>query len=65
MKIALCLSGLAEGKNDIGRNSGGIDYSFPHFKEHFFDKYDVDVFVHSWSTDNIVLYIDDMHHCFL
>ncbi len=52
MKIALCLSGLAEGKNDIGRNSGGIDYSFPHFKEHFFDKYDVDVFVHSWSTDS-------------
>ena len=51
MKIALCLSGLAEGTNDIGRNSGGIDYSFPHFKEHFFDKYDVDVFAHSWSTE--------------
>jgi len=53
MKIALCLSGLAHGKNDIGRNSGGIKYSIEHFKEHLLDnpKYDVDVFVHSWSTD--------------
>jgi hypothetical protein len=51
MKIALCLAGLAAGKNDIGRNSGGIEYSISHFKEHIMDKYDVDVFAHSWSVD--------------
>ena len=36
-KIALCLSGLSGGKNDIGRDSGGIDYSFSHFKKHILE----------------------------
>ena len=51
MKIALCLSGLAKGKNDIGRDSGGIEFSINHFRENLFNKYDVDVFVHSWSVN--------------
>ena len=51
-KVALCFSGLARGKNDIGRDSGGIDYSFPHIKRHILKKNDVDIFVHSWSVDS-------------
>ena len=50
MRVALCLSGLAGGKNDIGRDSGGIEHSFPNFSKHILEKNDVDVFVHSWST---------------
>ena len=45
------MSGLAQGKNDIGRESGGIDYSYEHYLKHIIEKNDVDVFVHSWSTE--------------
>ena len=53
MKIALCLMGAvgaAEKKYGVGHP---IDPRIGHYfyKKHIFDCNDVDVFIHSWSTD--------------
>ena len=53
MKIALCLMGVvgaAENKYGVGHP---IDPRIGHYfyKKHIFDCNDVDVFIHSWSTD--------------
>jgi len=50
MKIALCLHGIASGFND-----SGVPVSFGEgvesIKENILNKYDVDVFYHTWSKD--------------
>ena len=53
MKIALCLYGLVGGKTGKDGKGGCLDYkvAWNHYKEHIIDKNDVDVFIHTWSTD--------------
>lgn len=56
MKIALCLHGLVgsiKGKNHqmLGGSDIVLQKSFEHNKKYILDKYDCDVFVHSWSTE--------------
>lgn len=56
MKIALCLHGLVgsiKGKNHqlMGGSDIVLQKSFEHNKKYLLDKWDVDVFVHSWSTE--------------
>ena len=53
MKVAFCLIGIVgavEGKYGTGCP---IDYRIGHYfhKKHIFDNNNVDVFIHSWSTD--------------
>ena len=53
MKVALCLMGIVgavEEKYGLGQS---IDYRIGHhfIKKHILDKNDVDVFIHSWSTE--------------
>ena len=55
MKIALCFMGVVggdKGKSGLGSSDGILDISHKHFKNHVFDKNDVDIFVHSWSTES-------------
>lgn len=71
MKLALCLHGKVGGitgkhmHNDVS-NLEVLKLAYKHNKEFIFDKYDVDVFIHSWSTDladDIVdLYNPKRHH---
>ncbi len=50
MRIALCLHGLSGGKNSKNRLiNHTIGYKC--FKQELIDKYDVDVFIHSWTID--------------
>jgi hypothetical protein len=64
MKVALCLSGFAGGNSkkvfggQMWNGKTGLVYPVPdfklgykHYKKHIFDNNDVDVFMHSWSTD--------------
>lgn len=53
MKIALCLSGIVGGKEGKDGIGGPIDFKlcFNHYKKHILDINDVDVFIHSWSTE--------------
>jgi len=53
MKIALCLYGLVGGKVGKDGKGGDLDYqiAYDHYKKHILDKNDVDIFIHSWSTD--------------
>jgi len=56
MKIALCLFGVignSEEKASHSRKRSEDILKLAHksYKEHFLDKYDVDVFVHTWSVD--------------
>ena len=52
MKIAFCLYGLAGGTND---KHGGlkVDYkiAYEYYAKHFFNKYDIDIFIHTWSVE--------------
>jgi len=52
-KVALCLYGLVGGKIGKGSKGGSVDYmiAYEHYKKHIFDKNNVDVFIHSWSTN--------------
>ena len=50
MKLAICLQGLSSGKNDKGDPVAFIK-SYEYLKKNILDKNDVDIFVHSWSTD--------------
>lgn len=50
MKVALCLYGLATGKNDKGCLVD-FDIAFQHYKKHILDKNNVDIFIHTWSVD--------------
>lgn len=50
MKIALCLHGLADGKNSKGKPVRA-EIGAKCFAEKLFKQYDVDVFLHSWSVD--------------
>ena len=49
MKVALCLSGYFSSKKD--KSSNGFD-GFKHIKKQILDKTNVDVFIHSWDTEN-------------
>ena len=56
MKVAVCFSGLVgstKGKSHkrIGNAKKCFEISSKLYKKHILDKNDVDVFVHSWSTD--------------
>ena len=54
MKVALCFSGLAggdKGKSGEGSSEGVLNISYKHFKKHILNINDVDIFVHSWSTE--------------
>ena len=50
MKTALCLHGIAIGKNDKG-DPVNAEIAFQHYKKHILGKNDVDVFIHTWSVD--------------
>lgn len=49
MKIALCLHGLADGKNSKGK-SVRSDIGFKCMQKELIEPYQMDVFMHSWST---------------
>lgn len=49
MKIALCISGYFNSSRD--KSSLGID-GYEHIKKHILDGNDVDVYIHSWDTEN-------------
>ena len=49
MKIALCLSGYFGSTNDT--SSSGLK-GFKYIKENLLDLYDIDVFIHTWDTQN-------------
>lgn len=49
MRIALCLHGLSGGKNSKGRIIQAKN-GYKCIKKHILDKYDVDVFMHSWTV---------------
>ena len=54
MKIALCLTGLVGTDDKYGIGSKTINYKIgqKHFKKHVIDVNDeVDVYLHSWSTE--------------
>jgi hypothetical protein len=51
MKIALCLSGYFNSSRDT--TSLGID-GFHHIKKHILTGNDVDVYIHTWDTENVV-----------
>jgi|TARA_B100001971_G_C18196776_1_gene541974 hypothetical protein len=53
MKIALCLFGIVGSATDKYGIGSAIDYRIGHhfIKKHILDKNDVDIFIHSWSTD--------------
>jgi hypothetical protein len=48
MKIALCLSGYYKSKSGLAASQNGSKY----IKDNILDKYNVDVFVHSWDLEN-------------
>ena len=53
MKVALCLMGIVGAVSEKYGIGQDIDYRIGHhfIKKHILDKNDVDVFIHSWSTD--------------
>ena len=54
MKIALCLFGVVgghRGKAYTGSSLDVLEKGFECYEENIFSKYDVDVFIHSWTTD--------------
>jgi|ETNmetMinimDraft_9_1059917.scaffolds.fasta_scaffold51039_1 hypothetical protein len=53
MKVALCLMGIVGSATDKYGLGQDIDYRIGHhfIKKHILDKNDVDVFIHSWSTE--------------
>jgi len=53
MKVALCLMGIVGSATDKYGLGQDIDYRIGHhfIKKHILDKNEVDVFIHSWSTD--------------
>ena len=56
MKVAICFNGLVgstKGKSEqlIGDFNTCFEISSKLYKEHILEKNDVDIFVHSWSTD--------------
>lgn len=64
MKIALCLYGVVggvEGKASYSKSSSDkvFKIGYEHYKKYFLDKYNIDVFVHTWSVNyknNIIKY---------
>lgn len=52
-RIALCLSGIMGGTAGRGGSGDMVDLKtiFNQYKKHILDLNDVDVFIHSWSTD--------------
>jgi len=50
MKVALCLHGLFNSTQD--RDSNGLD-GYHYIKKHILDKFDTDVYIHSWECDKI------------
>jgi len=56
MRIALCFAGIvggAKGKGGKGPSDKVLQIGHEHYKRHILDKNDVDVFVHTWSVDNV------------
>lgn len=51
MKTALCLHGLAGGKNDRGVPVDWNKIVYSLYKTHILDTNDVDVFLHTWTVD--------------
>ena len=53
MKIALCLFGLTGGTVGVGGQGRQIHpkNGYLYYKKNLIDQYDVDVFIHSWSTE--------------
>ena len=56
MRIALCLFGViggVEGKAGYSEKSSDeiLRIGYQHYKKYFLDKYDIDVFIHTWSVD--------------
>jgi hypothetical protein len=53
MKVALCLMGIVGSATDKYGLGKSVDYRIGHhfIKKHILDKNDVDVFIHSWSTE--------------
>jgi len=53
MKIALCLHGLTGGSKGKDGQGAPLDLETPFdsFQNHLLNKNDIDVFIHSWSTD--------------
>jgi hypothetical protein len=58
MKIALCLHGLFNSKQD--KYSDGFG-GHTHIKKHILDRFDTDVFIHSWEVDKKEL-IENIYH---
>lgn len=54
MKIALCLSGLVGSLERFGEgDSIDLSLAYNHFKKHIFNiNNNVDIFIHSWSTES-------------
>jgi hypothetical protein len=50
MKVALCLHGLFNSTQD--ETSNGFD-GYRYIKKHILDKFDTDVYIHSWQVDKI------------
>ena len=50
MKFALCLHGLSHGNNDKRKNPIMYDLGYTMIKRELLDKYDMDVFVHTWNA---------------
>jgi hypothetical protein len=50
MKFALCLHGLSHGNNDKRNNPIMYDLGYKMIKTELLDKYDIDVFVHTWNA---------------
>ena len=68
MKIALCLHGLSYGNNDKRARPILFDIGYKYIKTELLDKYDVDVFVHTWDTGNkekILKYYNPKKSCFV
>jgi len=52
MKFALCLHGLSAKSNDKKKKLILLDIGYKYIKTELLDKYDIDVFVHTWDNEN-------------
>ena len=52
MKFALCLHGLSASNNDKNKKPILFDVGYKFIKTELLDKYDMDVFVHTWDKGN-------------
>lgn len=54
MKVALCLCGVVggdKGKSGTGSPDEILEIGYEHYKRHILEHNDVDVFVHTWTTE--------------